>query len=388
VKRSGFAILVIALGAAALVSGRTDGPAAGAEKRGLENAAPLPVSPPAAENGEFIRGVWLHPGLFGPEESAAAAKMSATFESYVRAGIDSVFILVKSTSGHVYFRSTAGVADPAYTYDFFGVFLREARRRNLTVHPWFCVFTESAGVGEIGQHPEWLVHGPTGVTAGAVNPAIPEARAYERGLMMDLLRNYPEAGWIHLDYIRYPCEPAEPFYGFDERSRALFKAETGADPLELKAKDTGNMMWAEWLRWNGRQVTLFIQELREGLKSLGRPVRISAAVFPAADAAKIMIGQDWAEWVRTDLIDMLCPMLYTNSAALFETYAREAIALRTDRCRICLGIGIETSHNRNTPEGIAGQVKFSREAGADGVIFFSGSSLGELFLKRLEADRR
>ena len=339
-KRSGLAILVIALGAAALVSGRTDGLAAGVEKRWLEDAVPLPVSPPAAEDGEFIRRVWLHPGLFGPEESAAAAKMNATFEGYVRAGIDSVFILVKSTSGHVYFRSTAGVADPAYTYDFFGVFLREARRRNLTVHPWFCVFTEGAGVGEIGRHPEWLVRGPT-----------------------------------------------EPFYGFDERSRELFAAETGADPLELKAKDTGNMMWAEWLRWNGRQVTLFIQEVREGLKSLGRPVRISAAVFPAADAAKIMIGQDWAEWVRTGLVDLLCPMLYTNSDALFETYAREAVALRTDRCRVCLGIGIETSHNRNTPEGMAGQIKISREAGADGVVFFSGSSLSEPFLKRLEADR-
>jgi len=362
VKRAAVAALALVLGASGLLSG-------------------------PAGSGGFVNGVWLHPGLFGPEKSAAEAKMAATFEAYVRAGIDSVFILVKSTSGHVYFRCRQGVTDPAYGYDFFGLFLREAQKRNLTVHPWFCVFTESAKAGEIGRHPEWLVRGPTGVEAGAVNPANPEARDYERGLMTDLLRNYPETGWIHLDYIRYPCEPTEPFYGFDERSRALFRAETGADPLAMKAKDTGNMMWAEWLRWNGRQVTLFIRELRRDFESLGRPIRISAAVFPAADASKIMIGQDWADWARAGLVDMVCPMLYTNSADLFDSYAREAISFGSDKCRVCLGIGIGTSHNQSSPQGMAGQVKFAREAGADGVVFFSGSSLGEPFLKRLASDR-
>jgi hypothetical protein len=36
---------------------------------------------------------------------------------------------------------------------------------------------------------------------------------------------------------------------------------------------------------------------------------------------------------------------------------------------------------------MAGQVKFARETGADGVVFFSGSSLGEPFLDRLASDR-
>jgi len=365
--RIGRAALIFALGAAALAFGP-----AGAE---------------AGTDDGFIRGVWMHPGQFGTDEPAAAARMSEVFAAYERAGVDSVFIMVKSPSGHVYFRSAAGVADPAYPYDFFGLFLREARRRNLTVHPWFCVFPESAGVGEAGRHPEWLVRGPDGTTAGSVNPAVPEARAYERGLMLDLLRNYPEAGWIHLDYIRYPCEPTEPFYGYDERSRALFAAEAGADPLALKARDTGNMMWAEWLRWNAGRVTLFLRELREDLKALGRPVRLSAAVFPDAAASRMMIGQDWAEWARAGLVDMLCPMLYTDSSVLFETYAREALSLRSEHVLVCLGVGIATSHNRSTPEGMAGQIAFARNAGADGVVFFSGDSLGEPFLKRLEEDR-
>ncbi|HQH46850.1 MAG TPA: hypothetical protein PLQ86_12855, partial [Candidatus Aminicenantes bacterium] len=42
--------------------------------------------PDAAPEDDFIRGVWLHPGQFGPDETAAAAAMGAAFEAYVRAG--------------------------------------------------------------------------------------------------------------------------------------------------------------------------------------------------------------------------------------------------------------------------------------------------------------
>jgi uncharacterized lipoprotein YddW (UPF0748 family) len=348
----------------------------------------LSASEPKPAPGAFIQGVWMHPGLFGPDEKTAVDKMAATFDAYVRSGIDSVFILIKSTSGHVYFRCETGVADPAYRYDFFGLFLREARKRNLTVHPWFCVFTEGAMAGQVARHPEWLVRGPKGEMMAAVNPALPAARAYERGLMIELLRNYPEVDWIHLDYIRFPCEPAEPFYGYDAAARALFKAESGADPLELKAKDTGNMMWDEWLRWNATRVTLFIKELREEMKSLARPAKISAAVFPAADTAKVMIGQDWADWARTGLVDMLCPMLYTNSAAMFEKYAREAVNLGAGRCLVLPGIGIGTSHNQNTPEGMLEQIRLSRLLGSDGVVFFSSSSLNEPFLRALASAKK
>jgi uncharacterized lipoprotein YddW (UPF0748 family) len=311
--------------------------------------------------------------------------MRSTLADYAAAGIDTVIMLVKTTSGHVYFRSETGVMDPAYNWDFFDVFLREAKAAGLTVQPWFCVFTEGSIVGRVREHPEWLVRGMKGEMVGAVNPALPEARAYERGLMLELARNYP-VEWIHLDYIRFPCEPTEPWYGFDPKSRALFKEHAGVDPLELKAKDTGNMMWDEWLDWNATRVTLFLRELRQELAGLGRTVRISAAVFPSADKAKVMIGQDWEAWAREGLVDMLCPMLYTNSRPFFEAYARRAAEIGRGRCLVLPGIGIGTSHNQNTPEGMMEQVRISRDLGGDGVVFFSSSSLTEGFLARLRAE--
>jgi len=120
---------------------------------------------------------------------------------------------------------------------------------------------------------------------------------------------------------------------------------------------------------------------------LGRPVKVSAAVFPAADKAKVLVGQDWEAWANMGLVDMLCPMLYTNHAGFFEKYSRRAIAIGKGHCLVCPGIGIGTSHNQNTPEGMLEQIAISKRLGGDGVVFFSSSSLTSDFLQKLKAVR-
>ena len=157
-----------------------------------------------------VRGVWMHPGFFGPDKAKALEKMRTTLDEYAKAGIDTLIMLVKNTSGHVYYTSEIGVPDGNWTWDFFGIFLEEAKKRKMTVHPWFCVFPESAILGQVRQHPEWLIAGPKREMVGAVNPALPAVRAYEISLMLEVVRKY-DVDWVHLDYIRFPCEPTEPY---------------------------------------------------------------------------------------------------------------------------------------------------------------------------------
>lgn len=59
-----------------------------------------------------------------------------------------------------------------------------------------------------------------------------------------------------------------------------------------------------------------MRELKEALAGTGRQVKIGAAVFPDAANARVLIGQDWAEWARRGLVDMLCPMLYTRHGSV------------------------------------------------------------------------
>ena len=331
-----------------------------------------------------VRGVWMHPGFFGPDKAAAVEKMRTTLDEYAKAGINTLIMLVKNTSGHVYYASEIGVPDGAYHWDFLGVFLEEAKKRKMEVHPWFCVFPESAILGEVRQHPEWLITSPKREMVGAVNPALPAARDYEIRLMLEVVRKY-DVNWVHLDYIRYPCEPTEPFFSFDAETLRLFKEDTGIDMAAVKARDTGNPAWNVWLRWNTDRVTLFVRELKDALRATGRKVKISAAVFPDAVNARVMIGQDWAAWGREGLVDMLAPMFYTNDVKLFEKLTREAVSYAKGRTLVCPGIGIGTSHNQNTPEGMIEEMRTSKALKADGVIYFSSTSLKQPFLDALKA---
>jgi len=331
-----------------------------------------------------VRGVWMHPGLFGPEKTAAVEKMRTLLDEYAKAGINTLIMLVKNTSGHVYYASEIGFRDPAYDWDFFGAFLDEAKAHKMEVHPWFCVFPESAILGRVREHPEWLIISPQREMVAAANPALPAVRAYEISLMLEVARKYG-VGWIHLDYIRYPCEPTEPFFSFDAETLKLFKADTGIDMAAVKARDTGNPAWNVWLRWNTDRVTVFVRELRDALKSTARPIKISAAVFPDAVNARVMIGQDWASWGREGLVDMLNPMLYTNDLGLYEKLTREAVDLVQGRTLVCPGIGIGTSHNQNTPEGMIEEMRLTKALKADGVVYFSAKSLTQPFLDALKA---
>lgn len=341
----------------------------------------------AARPSKPVRGVWLHPGYFGTEKAAALEKIRTTLDAYAKAGINTLLVLVKNTSGHLYYASDLGVRDSAWDWDFFEAFLAEARKRKMEVHPWFCVFPETSLLGQVREHPEWLIMGPGREMVRTVNPALPAVRAYEISLITELVRKY-DVDWIHLDYIRFPCEPDEPYFSHDLESLKLFLRDTGVDFAALKARDSGNPSWNAWLEWNRDQVTRFLRELREAMKAAGRKVRLSAAVFPDAENAAVLIGQDWAAWSGQGLIDMTCPMLYTNDLGMFERLLKKAVSYSRGWSLVCAGIGIATSHNQNTPEGMLEQMAAARRAGADGVIFFSASSLTEPFLERLASARR
>jgi uncharacterized lipoprotein YddW (UPF0748 family) len=350
------------------------------------SAAVAAQGAPAA-SGPEIRAVWAHPGQFGPDPAQARVKMRETMDEWSRAGIDTVIMLVKTTSGLVYWPSKIAERDPAYAgYDLLGTLIEEAGRKTITVQPWFCVFNEGAIPEPFRKHPEWLIRSPEGEMVGVANPALPEVREYERSLMIEVAAAYP-VDWIHLDYIRYPSSPREVYFSWDAKTRALFKEYSGVDPVEMKARDSGNILWDEWIVWNRGRVTDFLKELRSGLSALGRPVKISAAVFPTAEEAKVLIGQDWAAWCREGLIDMLCPMLYTNNLGFFEKYVRQAMDAAGGRLPVLPGIGVTTSHNQATPEILMAEVEIGRRLGTAGHVFFSGTALKPEFLAALRADK-
>jgi uncharacterized lipoprotein YddW (UPF0748 family) len=312
-----------------------------------------------------VRGVWIHPGLFGADQAAAVAKMQSTFEDYQRAGISNVYCFFTLPDEH------------RLGWDFLGTLVREAHARALRVHPVLSPGYPVALEGEVKQHPEWLITGTKGEFLRQLNLAHPGARQYFLSRVASVLA-YGVDG-IHLDYARFPLGQA---FSYDAPTIEAFKKEFEESPLEV-SRDAGNMIWCEWVGWNARQVTTLVRQVRELVKKKSVEIPLSAAVFPHPGMAAFEIGQDWEAWAKDGLVDVLCPMLYTNNQGLFRQYVKRAVSVAGGRVKVYAGIASVSSHNKNTPAGLAAEQAIALEERADGIVVFSGYSLDRASLDAL-----
>ncbi|RLF04939.1 MAG: hypothetical protein DRK00_05590, partial [Thermoprotei archaeon] len=170
-----------------------------------------------------------------------------------------------------------------------------------------------------------------------------------------------EVDGVHLDYIRYP----ELHY-----YRACACPDCGGklDPLN-----------EEWVLRRASNVTSFVEEVRDLAGERG--VELSAAVFPHYPACVVEVGQDWVSWCELGLLDWVAPMTYTNITLVAKRLAQEHSALV--KGGLYEGLGQRRSISNLSPEKLAEQAKAVLEAGADGIIVFSHSSLSQRDLEVL-----
>lgn len=253
-----------------------------------------------------------------------------------------------------------------FGWDYLETICKEARARNIKIHPVYAPGTYSGFENLLMKHPEWMMRDREGRFLPNLNLAHPEARRYIIDEIAEAVK-LPIDG-IHLDFIRWQCDMG---YSYDPATCAAFKKEYGDSPLEIKHQNCGSIIWCEWLRWNGNHIRTLVEEIRSIVKKAGK--EYSAAVFPDHETAKLLIGQDWEQWVKDGLFDVICPMLYTPNSAVFKKYAERAVAISNGKCRVFPGIAVLTTHGTapTPPETVAEQVRIAREVGADGVVFFA-----------------
>ena len=318
------------------------------------------------ESNEEGRAVWISSSIFNEEKAEALIQMKDMLDDYAEIGINHLFCFSSMMSQH------------QKKWDFLAVFLEEAHERNMKVHP---IFTPGGGQkleGLIKEHPEWLIRGIKGEIYPNLNIAHPGVKEYFAKQVSEALK-YDIDG-IHLDYIRFQVNQG---FSYDKATCEAFKKESGYSPFEGKF-DSGSMIWCEWLSWNAKQVTTLVREIKDIIDKSGKDAVLGVDVFPDGDAAKILIGQDWKLWADEGLVDIICPMQYTNSVDMFRRSVKEAVKATKGKCLVYPGIACRSSHNKNTPEGVVQEVKVAREEGADGVTFFFASSLTEEFMEELK----
>ncbi len=213
------------------------------------------------EAKEEFRGVWLHSGLFDKNAATGRDQIRKLFDSYREIGINNLFCYytLKEENG--------------FEWDYLQVLIEEGHARGIKIHPIFCPGHEVAITGEVKDHPEWLIEDRDGKRYTAMNLTLPEARSYWMRRMSRVL-SYDIDG-IHLDYMRFPVNQR---YSYDSLTCQAFKKEYGYSPKEV-SQDDGSMMWCEWIGWNARQITEFINETRQMLDKSGKKLMIGVDVF-------------------------------------------------------------------------------------------------------------
>lgn len=291
-------------------------------------------------------GVWLHvPHGEGEVEEA--------LDALAGAGFNLVVALVKGGNGLVAYQSSRA-PQMDLGYDYVGALIKGCRERGLKLHAWFCVFIEGGREpgGVLKRRPELAALDVEGRPMGWACPSKEGARRYELSVIREFLEKY-EVDGVHLDYIRYP----ELHY-----YRACACSDCGGRLAPLEE---------EWVMARVSNVTGFVEEARELAREHG--VELSAAVFTNYPACVVEVGQDWVDWCDRDLLHWAAPMTYTNITLLARRLAQEHRALV--RGTLYEGLGKKSSMSSLSPEKLMEQAKAVLEAGADGIVVFSYSSL-------------
>lgn len=367
------------------------------------------LAPPAAARAGEVRALWVT-----RQTLVSPASVRAMVRSAAAGGFNTLLVQVRGR-GDAYYASTLEpraaelAAEPAF--DPLAETLAEARAAGLRVHAWVNVNLVSSAATlpasrdhVVYRSPEWLMvprqialdmagidprspefvgrlarwtRARSGELEGLyVSPLHPAAVAHLAAVVAEIASTYAIDG-VHLDYARYPSrdfdysraalaafkEAVTPALSAGERAEA--EAAERLDPFAYPARFADR-----WDAFRRARLNALVMRLRTAVKTARPSAVVSAAVVPEEREAFEMRLQDWRTWVEQEMIDVLCPMAYTQDARLFEAQVAAARALAAGR-PVWAGIGAYRLSPPQTIEHIAA----ARAVGAAGIVLFSYDAL-------------
>jgi uncharacterized lipoprotein YddW (UPF0748 family) len=374
---------------------------------------PAPVQPPTSSDASAhreIRGLWvLRTSLSSP------AAVRRIVDDAASNGFNTLLVQVRGRGDAFYHGGPEPLAEALRVsgprFDPLDELLALAKPRGLAVHAWIntnfvasahTLPTDPAHVAV--RHPEWLMvpralarelrdlppSRPAFVQRLAAwtreqrgrleglytSPVHPEVTEHVARLVATLARNYVLDG-VHLDYVRYPSDE----FDYSAGTLAAFRATVLPDLTDAEREVVEHhyrdnpFAYADRypLRWAGFRrtcLTAQVMRVRTMLKAVAPDLVLSAAVVGDADEALSRRLQDWALWLDAQLLDAVCPMLYTTDAVEFRERL-SSLAGGVQRRRVWVGIG----SYRLTPQQTVLNIASARAARTGGVVLFSYDSL-------------
>lgn len=196
---------------------------------------------------------------------------------------------------------------------------------------------------------------------------------YEIQAIEELVTKYPVHG-LMLDYIRYQ-EVAELPVDYHEKCRPLFETFSGKKVANWPHDvfPTG-ILAQEYAAWKRSMITNVVALIHARVKAIRPDLILSASVFDDPMNAYTEVSQDWGDWAKKGIIDLLIPMNYTESGSKFNS-----ILLAGKRAVQGSNVPLHTTlttHNQDWSgpaplEQIVEQILINREQRETGYVLFS-----------------
>jgi uncharacterized lipoprotein YddW (UPF0748 family) len=210
-----------------------------------------------------------------------------------------------------------------------------------------------------------LQYSDTGREVAWLDPAQADNVKLEVDCLVEAVRRCRVDG-VHLDYVRYPS----PRENFSEASRRLFQAETGANTDPWPAVVRSGAEVGRYRKWRALTITRAVREISRAVRDASPGVEVSASVFGKYPLCAESVGQNWAEWVRSGIVDFVCPMDYSADRAAFSELLLAQARMEGCRGRIVPGIGVTARESRLGAVETVDQIRLVRQLGFPGFALF------------------
>ncbi len=279
-----------------------------------------------------VYGMWFRP-------PANAGELLKSLENMRDMGINSVFIETYYHSWSIYPAEKSAQRPEFLGWDPLKLTLDFAREHDMEVHAWievFYAFNPNYLDGTMGpvltQNSDWLLKSNQADDHTAedgklfLNPAHPGVQNYLIDMMKELVETYDVDG-IHLDYIRYPVHTNEKQFGYGKASLKRFAEERGYENSDFSLGNPD--VQKDFADWKKLTVTRFVRRVTDELKRVDEDIQLSAAIFPsyATDPESLQKFQDWAAWVKGDMLDFITPMCYAPNREKRRQEIRESLEI-------------------------------------------------------------
>lgn len=342
----------------------------------------LRPSPVAAQTAE-LRGVWIT--NVDSDVLSTRAKIAEAMDYLATRGFNVVYPVVYN-GGYTLYPSDVMVQTFGESYrthpsfagrDVLAEVIFEAHRAGLEVVPWFeygfAASFESNGGHILRLKPDWAALCAPGATtncdAGRVkkngffwlDALNPEVQAYMSALVLEVARRYDVDGVQGDD--RLPAMAVEG--GYTAVDRALYAQDHGGAAPPTFARDPG------FVQWKARRLTRYLGTLYRGVKAVDPNLTVSMSPSPYSFGYDEYL-QDSPRWLDSSYVDTFHPQLYRFDLGQYRFEVQKALSFTRaqDRAKLFPGVLIKSGSRLAHPDTVVAAVRYNRQNGINGEVFF------------------